>query len=340
MKRVGYLYEKIYDIENLRAAHKEARKDKSFYSEVRWVDSNEEYALNKIRDMLKNNEYTVSPEDYKISERNDKGKMRTLHILDYYPHRIIQWAIILQIGDVLEKTFISTSYASIKGRGTLKASKDLRKAISDSEYNYFLKMDIRKFYPNIDREILKGILRKKFKDKKLLSLLDLLIDSSPDSKGIALGSLLSQWLGNFYLTYFDHYVKEVLRCKHYFRYCDDLIILGKNREELKRIKSLITKYLSDNLYLEVKPNWSCRHIRDGIDFVGYVHFRDKVLLRRGIKYSLRRSCHRLNNKTKRGKKLTNNDRSTIGSYYGWTKHCDGRGLYKTYIRHLNSKLEE
>ena len=95
MKRYGNIFEKIYDMDNLRLAHQNARKDKLFYREVKMVDSDPDYYLGQIHDMLKNGTYKVS--DYDVSIINDKGKERELMKLPYFPDRIIQWAILLQI---------------------------------------------------------------------------------------------------------------------------------------------------------------------------------------------------------------------------------------------------
>lgn len=111
MKRIGYIYEKVYDIENLKLAHKNARKDKTFYKEVQMVDKDEDKYLGEIRQLLKESKYKVSP--YSKLTINDKGKERVLHKLPYYPDRIIQWAIMLQIEDIFIKTFTTFTCASI-----------------------------------------------------------------------------------------------------------------------------------------------------------------------------------------------------------------------------------
>ena len=103
MKRKTDIYDKIYDIDNIRLAHKNARKDKLFYKEVKMVDNNPDYFFDKIYDMLKNEKYTVS--NYSISIINDKGKERELMKLPYYPDRIIQWAIMLQLEEIFKSFF-------------------------------------------------------------------------------------------------------------------------------------------------------------------------------------------------------------------------------------------
>ena len=171
MKRYNNIYEKIYDLDNLKQAHKNARKDKSFYKEVKMVNKNEDYYLTEIQNMLKNKTYKVS--EYIISTINDRGKDRELFKLPYYPDRIIQWAIMLQLERIFINTFCTHTCASISDRGIHKAMRLMDKYLLDKkETKYCFKMDVRKFYPNINHNILKQLLRKKFKDKDLLELLD------------------------------------------------------------------------------------------------------------------------------------------------------------------------
>ena len=206
MKKYGNLYEKIYSYENLQLAHKKAKKDKSFYNEVKMVDSDEEYYLIQLQNMLIWKTYTVKPSDYLVFKKIDKGKEREIAKLAYFPHRIIQHALMNVIQDILFKSFIANTFASITNRGIHLCLKKMDKDIKNDKDGtmYCLKMDVRKFYPNINHRILKKLLRKKFKDKDVLWLMDMLIDSMKGEKGVAIGSLFSQWASNFYLTYFDH----------------------------------------------------------------------------------------------------------------------------------------
>ncbi len=203
MKRQGGIFPKIYEMDNLREAHRNARKDKLFYKEVKMVDSNPDYYFGQIQEMLKNKTYEVS--EYTVSVISDKGKERELRKLPYFPDRIIQWAIMLQIEHVFHEVFTNFTCASLRNRGIHAATRLLDKFMKDEVGTvYCLKIDINKFYPNINHELLKGLLRKKFKDADLLELLDSIIDSIPEEAGVPIGSYLSQYLANFYLAYFDH----------------------------------------------------------------------------------------------------------------------------------------
>ena len=82
---------------------------------------------------------------------------------------------------------------------------------------YFLKCDMRKFFDNIDHEILKERLRRIVDDKGTLHMLFDIIDSYEVAlgKGIPMGNQTSQWFALFYLDPLDRLVKEKLRIKYY-----------------------------------------------------------------------------------------------------------------------------
>jgi hypothetical protein len=182
---------------------------------------------------------------------------------------------------------------------------------------YCLKLDITKFYPSVDHSVLKQLLRKKIKDTDLLWLLDGIIDSA---EGLPIGNYLSQYFANFYLTYFDHWIKEEKKVKYYFRYADDMVILSDNKPYLHQLLCEIREYLQENLKLEVKDNYQVFPVEDrGIDFVGYVFFHTHVLLRKSIKQSFARMLAR------------NKNPQSIASYKGWAKHCNSKNLVKKLL---------
>lgn len=337
LKRYGNIYEKIYDMDNLRLAHRRARKDKSFYREVKMVDSNEEYYLKQIQEILKNKTYTVSEKDYKVFKKNDKGKIREIYKLDYFPHRIIQHALLVQIEDILFKHLIRNTFASLPTRGIHDTFKRLDYDLRNfpEETKYCLKIDIKKFYPNVNHEVLKRQFRRKFKDKDLLWLIDTLIDSLCGEKGIAIGSLFSQWAGNFNLSPFDHWLKEEKKVRFYYRYCDDLVILSDDKQKLHALLKEIMRYLKKNLVLEIKDNYQVFPVdKRGIDFVGYRHFRKYVLLRKTTAKKLIRKMQNIKKKLDRGGEFTYSDYCSINSYKGWLKWCNGYNLYKKWIKPL------
>ena len=148
------------------------------------VDKDVDKYMYKIQKMLINKTYVIKPTDYKMFKKNDKGKIREIYKLDYFPHRVIQWALMLQIQDILHSTLIGNTFSSIPSRGIHLASRRLQKDLREDEdgTKYCLKIDVKKFYPNINQSILKKMFRKKFKDKDLLWLIDTIVDSMEGEK--------------------------------------------------------------------------------------------------------------------------------------------------------------
>ena len=338
MKRHGNIYAKIYSMENLKEAHRNARKDKLFYKEVKMVDSDPDHYLGLIHRMLKDKTYKVS--EYTISVINDKGKERELAKLPYFPDRIIQWAIMLQIEPIFMEVFCDHTCASIENRGISHAQKLLNKYLKDEKNTQFcLKMDISKFYPNVDHDILKELLKRKFKDTDLLNLLFQIIDSSPHEKGVPIGSYLSQYLANFYLAYFDHWIKEVLGVKYVVRYMDDIIILHESSEFLHKVKNMMDDYLEHNLKLKIKDNWQIFPVESrGIDFVGFRKFHNFTLLRKKTAKRFKRRMVRIWKKTKGGNLMNYSEWCSVNSYRGWLNLCDGFRLYTKYILPLEDAV--
>lgn len=331
MKRYGQIYDKICTMENLYEAHMNARKDKLFYREVQMVDADPEYYLGMIQEMLLNESYKVS--EYTVSIINDKGKERELAKLPYFPDRIIQWAIMLQVEHVFMEIFCTHTCASIKGRGISKAQDLLHEYLEDTEGTaYCLKVDVSKFYPSIDHEILKSLLQKKFKDKKLLNLLFKIIDSAPGEKGVPIGSYLSQYLANFYLAYFDHYMKEELHLKYVVRYMDDIVILSDSKEELHRVRKLMDEYLTDRLKLHLKDNWQVFPVdARGIDFIGFRSFHGYTLLRKRTCKKFKQKMTKIEHKQKKGQMISYSEFCSANSYNGWLDMCDGHRLWEKYV---------
>ena len=285
MKRKGFLYESIIEINNLKLADKNARLGKLKQYGVQKHILREDENLKELNELLQHRKYRTSNySKFEIFE----PKHRVIARLPYYPDRIMHWAILLKTKEIFVNSFISNTYSGIKGRGVHKASYDLRKSLQDEQYNkYCLKLDVKKFYENIDHNILKGLLRKKFKDRELLTVFDEIIDSN--EVGLPLGSLISQYFANFYLCYLDHYIKENLNVKYYFRYMDDLVILSNNKKELHYILFKIRLYLK-TLGLEIKNTYQVFPVeKRGINFVGYLHRKDYTLIRKSIKENYKKS---------------------------------------------------
>jgi retron-type reverse transcriptase len=315
MKRHGNLFEQIVNLDNLLLAHYNARKGKTHYSEVQQVDKDPIHYCQQIQNMLINNNYIIS--EYR-NKTITEPKERLIYILPYYPDRIIQHAILQIIGPIFERTFIHTSYAARKNKGLHEASYKLREYLQDTtNTQYFLKFDIKKFYPSIDHQILKEKISNKIKCKETLNILFHIIDST--DSGIPIGNYISQYFGNIYLNDFDHYLKEKLKCKYYIRYCDDGIILSKCKEWLIKIKSCIINNLNV-IKLKLHSKTFIASTSVGVDFLGYIHFHQYNKLRKHIKLNMIRE---VNNPS-------HNHIQSLSSYYGWCTHANTKQLLQKY----------
>lgn len=318
MKRIGHLYERIYDLQNIEIADNNARKHKTKNWGVIKHDKKREIENQELSKLIEELAYTTSEySTFKIYE----PKERLIYRLPYYPDRIVHHAIMNIMEPIWTKIFIKHTYSCIKNRGIHKVNFDLRKALINhkDETKYCLKLDIKKFYASIDHEVLKEILQKKIKDKKLLQLFEGIIDSTD---GVPIGNYLSQFFANLYLSYLDHWLKEEVKCKFYFRYADDIVILHSNKEFLRKVLILIKIYLSQ-LKLQVKENYQIFPVESrGIDFVGYKFYHSHILLRKSIK----KHIFKLINKYKHDKITYSNLKRRLQSYFGWLKYCNSKML--------------
>lgn len=343
-------------MENLKLAHKNAKKGKGWYKEVQMVDKNLDFYLKQLQDMFINNSYKTS--EYKMFKKKEGNKIRTIYKLPYFPDRIAQWAIIQVIEPYLLKTFTVDTYSSIPNMGIHKALGKMKKAMYNdiSNTRYCLKLDIKHFYQNIDHSILKEKLKRKFKDQKLLKLLFEIIDSINTAEiedleefyrdseinyntGIPIGNYLSQYFGNLYLSDFDHLIKEKYHIKYYFRYMDDICIFHNDKIFLHQLKLEIEQYFKEN-HLTIKSNWQIFLSNSrGIDFVGYRVFNGFSLLRKSTCLKFKRKMRMIIKKTNKNNLMNYNDWCSISSYIGWLIYCDSNRLILKYICPLLSPYE-
>jgi hypothetical protein len=326
MKRYGNLYGQICGIDNILTAHVNAKRGKMHYQEVQEVELSLDAYMRQIQTLLTTKSFKTS--EYFIFTKTDSGKARKIYRLPYFPDRIVHHCIMQVLEPIWMKTLITDTYSSIKDRGIHKGVKRIKEALKDVENTrYCLKLDIRKFYPSIDHKILKQIIRKKIKDNDVLHLLDEIIDSA---EGVPIGNYLSQYFGNLYLAYFDHWLKETKHCKCYYRYCDDMVILHASKQYLSQLKLEIESYLFTNLNLNLKSNWQIFPVdARGIDFLGYRFFHDYTLLRKSIAIKFKQRIRHI--KTHWATLTRSEIINSVMSYYGWMGHANCNNLTKKYI---------
>lgn len=327
MKRVGYLFEKVCELENIKQAIIKSSLGKRNQKRVKYVMDNMDTHAVKIRNLLLDKKYIPSPYDVKTIQDGATKKTRTIHKPRYFPDQIIHWALMLAIQPVIMKGMYEYSCGSVPGRGTSYGQKILRKWL-DNDYKgtkYCLKMDISKFYPSVDNGILKEMFKKKIKDGDCLWLIDSIIDSAD---GLPIGNYTSQWFSNFFLQGLDHFIKEKLGIKYYVRYVDDLVLLGGNKKKLHLARKIISEYLN-NVGLQLKGNWQVSKVSDrDIDFLGFRFFRDKTILRKRNALRIRRRIKKIGKK----RELSLKDACAVISYWGWIKRSNSFNFYNKHVK--------
>lgn len=237
--------------------------------------------------------------------------------------------------------------ASIKGRGTLSGKKSIARWIKNKNNRYFVKLDVQKCFESIDREKLLLFLRHHIKNDRLINLIRILIGSF--EKGLSIGSYLSQYLCNLYMSILYHYIMEDLyrvrrgkegnarirlvnKC---LIYMDDILIVGSRRRDLQKAIRLITQKASE-LGLVIKSNYQIRSI-DGnaIDMMGYKIYRTHTEIRGRIFLRIRRAYRKARSDT------TPRIAKKCLSYYGYLKHTDSRRIERKWkVKKIIRKCKE
>lgn len=366
------LFNSICSMDNLYRAYQNAKSGKGWYKEVKQIEKRPFYYLAGLQYMLKNHLFKTS--EYEIFILNEGKKKRDVYKLPFFPDRIAQWAILQVIEPFLVANMTADTYSAIPGKGIQPIVNDLRGyyktkrvdgkkksvwvpsiLLSDEENTrYCYKIDLHHYYQSINHEVLKQKFRKVFKDPELLWLLDEIADSintateedlielslsgeievDPNT-GIPIGNYMSQYSGNFYLSSFDHWVKEELHVKHYYRYMDDVVIFASSKEELHEIHRKVTAYTRDYLHLNIKGNYQIFPTKvRGVDFVGYRFFGEYTLLRKSTAINFKRKMRACRKKIENNIPPTYSEWCSFNSYKGWLGNCDSYRLFKKYMEPL------
>lgn len=322
MKREGFLFEKIANIDNLDLAGSNASRNKNSRICVIKYNKEKEKKNKELQQVLLSGNYKTSKyTTFTIHE----PKERIIYRLPFYPDRIVHHAIMNIMEPIFIKNFIEHTYSCIKGRGIHKINKDLSKVLKNhpKETKYCLILDVTKFYPSIDREILLKLVKTIIKDNKLLEMFNEIIYSVDN--GVPIGNYLSQFLANFYMSKFDHWVKEELKAKYYFCYSDDRRIFSDNKQYLRNVCVAIKLYLKHVLNLKIKNNYSIIDVdKEGVYFVGYKFYRDHIEIGKRIKKSIFRTIHLY----KSGKLNKSRFKQRMNAYSGWLKYCNSKNLLR------------
>lgn len=327
MKTIKRIYDKICSVENIIDAIKRASAGKRSRAEVQHTLADGPAHAKVISDMLASQSYTPCKYTEKTIKEGANSKERKIAKIAFYPDQIIHWAIILQLQPALLKSAYRYSCGCMPGRGIHFGKKIIEKWLGRDRKNtkYIAKLDIRKFYPSIDHDAMKQVFRGITSDKRLLLILDAIVDSY--SPGLPIGYLTSQWFGNLLLQRIDYHIKQRLGVKYYIRYMDDMILFSNSKRRLHTAVRSIAEQL-EQIGLTLKQNRQVFPLASrALDFMGFRFYREKTILRKSLLHRITRTASRL------GKMMpvTARKAAAMLSYMGWVRRSQSYSVYKSRI---------
>lgn len=330
-KSYANLYPQIYDFENLYRAYLKARCGKRYRPEVLAFTARLEENLLQLQNEL-------------IWKTYRTGRYREFYVYEPKPRlimalpfrdRVVHHALCNVIEPIFERRFIYDSYACRPGKGTHaganRVTQFLRTLSRKYERVYCLKGDISKYFPSVDHEILRGLIRRQIACPDTLWLIDEVIASAadpedPQPKGMPIGNLTSQLFANIYLDPLDRFVKHTLRAKYYVRYMDDFILLSPDKAELWTFKREIAGFLESRLLLTLNGKTSVFPVSQGIDFLGYRIWPTHRLLRKSSVKRMKRKLKAFQKKYAQGRVTLDEINASIQSWLGHAKHANTYNL--------------
>lgn len=309
-------------------------------------------------------------------------KLREVWAADFRD-RVIHHLLVSNIEPSWEKIFIHDSYACRTDKGAHKAVEKIKRILADEKKIWYLHMDVRGFFTSIDKDVLFNVLSRRNRHPDILYLTRLIVFHDPksnymikgdekilrrvplhkslfgvpDGKGLPIGNYTSQFFANVYMNELDQYAKRELKCRHYFRYMDDVVILDHNHGRLREIAGLIDFFLRDRLKIELHPQKTVlQPASNGIDFLGYVIHPEYTLSRKRVVGNIRARLARFNkilaaahdpapaSDQKEIETIVIEAQQVINSYWGHFRHADcgnlKRKLYEKYFGELKKYLEK
>ncbi len=323
MKTFHNLYQQTISVENLLQAWEEFKKGKRHKKGVGLFEKNLEDNTFELHHQLKIKTYRHLPyTGFYVTD----PKLRHIHKAGVRD-RVVHHALFKALNPIFDPTFISDSYSCRKNYGTHKGFKKLVSYARKVSKNYTrncwaVKSDIKKFFDSVNHEILLAIIRKRIKDDDLFWLIEEIVESYGEGKGIPIGNLTSQLFANIYLNELDQFVKHQLKVKYYLRYADDFLLLHKDKTILEKHLEKIEGFLFDTLQLELHPRKTIfRKLGCGIDFVGYVSLPHYQTVRTKTKRRILRKVEEQFSLHQAGRITKYSFKQSTASYMGILKHA-------------------
>lgn len=322
-KTIRNSYYKNLTYEKLMEAHIKSRKGKGYRKDIIEFNLKQEEYIMWLLEQLKNKTYKHG--GYTVFYITEP-KVRKIEKSRYIDRIVHRWVVDNFLIPAFVPQFINTSYACLKDRGMHKACLDVQKAMKHckvkwKEY-YILKMDVAKYFDNINKEILLKIIERKIKDKDLMWLIKEILYSQEKEKGIEIGNYTSQTFANIYLNEIDQFVKHKLHIKYYFRYLDDSVLMVETKKEAKYALKEIRKFLKENLELELNKKTQIFKNKQGVNFCGYKINEYRLKIRDKGKRKLKKKVKKLTQKVYEGEITSKEAKKYLAGHMGYIKYAN------------------
>lgn len=318
-KRYRNLIGRIVAEDNMREAYRltaRGRRGSSAYLHFKEFDA---LNLAQLASCLADGTYRQGiATEFRISD----PKPRIIAALPF-EDRVAQQAVGLVIGPIFDRLMLPRSFASRPGKGThagVRAVQAELRRMGRSGPVYFLKTDFSKYFASIDRSVLWLMIDRKISCGGTRRVLEAMVPRT--GIGLPIGSLTSQILANVYAGALDRYLQQQLGERHWFRYMDDVVVLGHSSAHLRQVKDLIEIFARDQLGLRFSK-WSVAHAGRGINFLGYRIWATHKLLRRQSVTRARRAIASM-------RAAGDGDRLNrfIAAWGGHARHADSHNLMR------------
>ncbi len=326
-KTIRNKYYKYLTYEKLMEAHIKSRKGKGLRKEIIIFNLKQEEYILWLLEELKNKTYKHGGyTSFYVTE----PKVRKIEKSRYLDRIVHRWLVDNFLAPAFVPQFIQNSYACLKQRGMHRAAIYVQDSMKHciriwNEY-YILKMDIAKYFDNINKEILLNIIKKKIKDENILWLVHEILYAQKREKGLEIGNYTSQMFANIYLNEIDQYIKHNLKIKYYCRYLDDSIVIVKTKKEAKNALEKIKMFLKENLGLELNKKTQIFKNKQGVNFCGYKINEYRMKLRDKGKQKLKKKVKKLTLKIKNGEITSKEAKKYLAGHMGYIKYADANNL--------------
>lgn len=334
-KRINNIFIESVTFSKLLQAHNKTKRGKRLKKQVIEFEMDLESNILKIGEEILRGNYQFSKYfEFKIYE----PKERIIKTLNYRDRVVQTWYVENFLKPYFQNQFIQESYACIETRGIHKAvdktQEYLRKAHKEYNEVWVLKCDVKKFFFNIDREILFSLLKRKIKDKNFLEFSKKIIFYDKERVGIPIGNYTSQFFANIYLNELDYYIKDRLKVKYLIRYMDDFVILTKSKQQAKELLRKMTEFLKDNLKLELNSKTAYFKASQGINFCGFRIWKTHRLLRNESKKNMKRKLKNFEKLYKQDRVYVEYITACINSWKGHASHCNSYRLVNNMLNNF------